>query len=217
MPPLPAVRLRTPPASEGAAVVDPETIRLPPAGRWARHIRAGQHLSVRQVEGGQAVDLVAVDPGDLRRHQSMYVTQALNGSWQLHEGAAVHDVDGRTIWRVERTTTDVHYLGGGYCSAALNLARYGDSDGDCRTNLETAMHDLGGAADHVTPDACLNLFMSVGYEPDGTWRIRPNPTAADDIITLRAEVDLAVALSNCPQVAGPTNGHRAKPIDLRLG
>jgi uncharacterized protein YcgI (DUF1989 family) len=190
--------------------------RIGPAGMLSTVVDVGELLQIGQVEGQQAIDLVSLVDDDGAEPLSMYVTRALNGSWHLRQDHVLYGVDATPLWRVERDDCCSHYLGGGYCSAPLNRVRYGKSAGDCRTNLERGMRELGGTAAEVTPDACFNGFMAVDYAPDGTWRIRESPAAAGDVLALRAGRRQRVVISNCPQEAGATNGYRATSIDVSV-
>jgi uncharacterized protein YcgI (DUF1989 family) len=62
--------------------------------------------------------------------------------------------------------------------------------------------------------ANLNFFMSVPVRPDGGMAIAEGHSRPGDHIELRAETDVLVALSNCPQVNNPANNYRPTPIRL---
>lgn len=190
--------------------------RIEPAGWFAARVQAGRVLTIRQVEGQQAIDLVSTSATAPDRHLSMYVSQAMAGSWRLSTGATLFSVDATPFWQVIRDDCGQHYTGGGYCSAPMNIARYGTSAGDCRSNLEAGMVDLGGTPRDVTPDACFNGFMAVAYDPDGVWRIAESPARPGDVLALRALADQRVVISNCPQEAGPTNGFTATAIEVEV-
>jgi uncharacterized protein YcgI (DUF1989 family) len=50
-------------------------------------------------------------------------------------------------------------------------------------------------------------------QPDGRQVIAPPVSAPGDFVVLRAELDLIVVLSACPQDMAPTNGADATPRD----
>jgi hypothetical protein len=52
--------------------------------------------------------------------------------------------------------------------------------------------------------SAFNFFMNVEIQPDGRLKFAPPKSRAGDSLTLRAEMDLVVALTACP--AGTCNG-----------
>lgn len=195
---------------------DRQMTRMSPGGWLALRVNKGQAFVARQVQGRQALDVVTLRADSPRDHLSMYVSQALQGTWQLTTGHILYSVDGAPLWEIVQDDCGTNYAGGGYCSAPLNRIRYGDSDGDCRTNLMDALRTLGVDPSHLNPDACFNAFMRVDYETDGTWRIAESPATRGDTLILRALADQVVAVSNCPQSRGPTNGYRPEQMDVTI-
>jgi uncharacterized protein YcgI (DUF1989 family) len=62
--------------------------------------------------------------------------------------------------------------------------------------------------------ANLNFFMSVPVLPDGAMAIVNGHSKPGDSVALRAEMDVLIALSNCPQVNNPANDFNPTPIRL---
>ena len=60
-----------------------------------------------------------------------------------------------------------------------------------------------GLKPHLVPTA-FNFFMNVDVLPDGRLKFAPPKCRAGDSMVLRAEMDLAIALSACP--ASTCNG-----------
>jgi uncharacterized protein YcgI (DUF1989 family) len=48
--------------------------------------------------------------------------------------------------------------------------------------------------------------------PDGSYEIQEPDSRRGDFIDLRAEMDLFVAISNCPQERNPCNGFNPTPL-----
>src|SRR5262249_61178822 len=59
--------------------------------------------------------------------------------------------------------------------------------------------------------ANVNWFMNVPVEADGRMAIVDGWSKPGDYVDLRAETDVLVAISNCPQIYNPCNGGRAPP------
>jgi uncharacterized protein YcgI (DUF1989 family) len=60
----------------------------------------------------------------------------------------------------------------------------------------------------------VNFFMNVPVEADGQMAIVDGWSKPGDHVDLRAEMDVLVAISNCPQIYNPCNGGRPTPIRL---
>ena len=65
-------------------------------------------------------------------------------------------------------------------------------------------------------DACFNVFMTVAYDADGTWEIRPPKGKPGDYMTMRALMPQIVAISNCPVLFNACNNFRLKPLTLEI-
>jgi uncharacterized protein YcgI (DUF1989 family) len=82
----------------------------------------------------------------------------------------------------------------------------------CQENLSQAKADLDHGSVEVPQP--INLFMNVPIDPDGTLGFQPARTRPGDSVTLRAEMDVIVVLSACPQDLNPING--AAPTSLAI-
>jgi uncharacterized protein YcgI (DUF1989 family) len=58
----------------------------------------------------------------------------------------------------------------------------------------------------------INWYMNVPVEADGTLGILDGLSAPGLAVTLRAEIDTLVLISNCPQINNPCNGFDPTPI-----
>jgi uncharacterized protein YcgI (DUF1989 family) len=103
----------------------------------------------------------------------------------------------------------------GTCSPELNRARFGDAaigKRTCRENLEDAAAEHGIRAADVP--FSFNIFMDYPVDPQGDLTYGETVSGPGDYIELRADMDVLVALSNCPQVLNPANGY--DPTRLRV-
>jgi uncharacterized protein len=85
----------------------------------------------------------------------------------------------------------------------------------CEQNLQTALRDVGVEPPRYAPQP-INLFMNTPAEADGTIAWLPAPTRAGDYVQLRAELDLVLVVSACPQDIVPINGLNPTPIAIEL-
>ena len=85
---------------------------------------------------------------------------------------------------------------------------------NCADNLR---HAVAAAGLDVEGTPCpLNIWENAKIQPDGTQVIAPPVSAPGDYVVLRAELDLLIVLSACPQDMVPTNGADATPRDAHF-
>jgi len=86
---------------------------------------------------------------------------------------------------------------------------------NCTDNLFAGM----AALDLVPPDvpSPLNLFMNIPWTQDGTLGFAAPPQRIPGgHVRLRAEMDLVIAFSACPQDILPINGKTGKPVEAHF-
>jgi uncharacterized protein YcgI (DUF1989 family) len=62
----------------------------------------------------------------------------------------------------------------------------------------------------------VNWFMNVPVADDGTLGIVDGISAPGLAVDVRAEMDVLVVISNCPQINNPCNGFDPTPIGLQV-
>jgi urea carboxylase-associated protein 1 len=116
---------------------------------------------------------------------------------------------------VTTTSVDYHDTIGGACSCESNTLRYGHhtkSQHACVENFLQGNARYGrGKRDMVSN---INWFMNVPVEADGTLGIVDGISAPGLFVDMRAEMDLVVVVSNCPQVNNPCNGFNPTPVRM---
>ena len=63
----------------------------------------------------------------------------------------------------------------------------------------------------------LNPFINIPAHPDGSLSFDPPVSAPGSHVLLRAEMDLVVAFSACPQDILPINGIGHAPTEVHFG
>jgi len=102
------------------------------------------------------------------------------------------------------TSVEYHDTIGGACSCESNTLRYGHhtkSQHACVENfLEANLIEGRGKRDMVSN---INFFMNVPVEDDGALGIVDGISAPGLTVDLRADIDVIVVVSNCPQINNP--------------
>ena len=202
------------------AVLEPgKPVTLPPAGNISFEIEVGQKLKLAQPEGEQVADLISFNRDDVRELLSMLSSRAVNLSWKFTAPHVLYSNCTRPMWQIEEDLTGENYCGGGYCSEHLNMVRYGEKGRgapNCQSNLEAAIRGYSMNRWNFNVDACFNIFMTVAYDANGVWEIRPPKGKPGDYMVMRALMPQIVAISNCPIVFNACNNFKLKPLTLEI-
>ncbi|WP_375419763.1 urea amidolyase associated protein UAAP2 [uncultured Sphingomonas sp.] len=182
---------------------------------WRHRVNAGETLRVVDLEGNQAVDFLLYAADDDAERYSAQDTIAAQGNIFLRTGSILLSSEGRPMMTIAATSVDYHDTIGGACSCESNSLRYGHhtaAQHSCVDNfLEANLRDGRGKRDMVSN---VNFFMNVPVEPDGVLGIVDGISAPGMTVDLRAEMDVIVIVSNCPQINNPCNGFNPTPVRM---
>ena len=202
----------TPPPLSGAVVHDEVIAARAP---WLHTVKAGQTLRIVDLEGNQAVDFLAYSAAADAERYSAQDTIAAQGNVFLREGSVLLSNEGAPMMTVTATAVAYHDTIGGACSCESNTLRYGHhtkAQHACVENFLTANARHGrGKRDMVSN---VNWFMNVPVEADGALGIVDGISAPGLYVDLRAEMDVVVVVSNCPQINNPCNGFDPTPVRM---
>lgn len=179
---------------------------IPAAGGKALRLQRGERLRIIDPQGGQSGDLVVFSPDG---------SQRLSNGRTFDYGGKVYLSTGDVLWsdRSEPMLTIVADQVGKHdflyapCSLEMYRKQYGVTGyhANCHDNLCNALRELGVRPEPLT--IAFNFFMDARVAPDGTLSFAPPRSRAGDWFEVRAEMDLAVAVSACP--ASTCNGGMA--------
>lgn len=188
---------------------------VPARAPWLHHIAAGQTLRIVDLEGNQAVDFLLYATADDAERYSAQDTVAAQGNLFLRQGTVLRSNEGRPMMTITATAVDYHDTIGGACSCESNTLRYGHhtkAEHACVENfLEANLREGRGKRDIVSN---INFFMNVPVEEDGSLGIVDGISAPGLTVDLRAEMDVIVVVSNCPQINNPCNGFNPTPVRM---
>ncbi|SHF65377.1 DUF1989 domain-containing protein [Streptoalloteichus hindustanus] len=191
------------------------THTVPARSGRAVPLPAGATLEIINPTGDQVVDTWALCPPDLDEHLSMEHTRTALGRLVPRVGdTLVSDRRRPLLTLAADTSPGVHDT----LIAACDVARYRllgcvDHHDNCHDNFHHALREIDLAPPPVLP-APLNLFMNVPWSADGELTFAAPPARPGDHVQLRAEVDLVVVLSACPQDILPVNGRHLTPTEI---
>ncbi|MBW8806617.1 MAG: DUF1989 domain-containing protein [Catenulisporales bacterium] len=200
------------PLVPGAVVRDDRVARR---ASWSAVVAAGHVLTIVDVGGNQSADCLLFAADDPAERYSVPDTLAWSGNVYVGTGTVLRSNLGAPLVTVVGTEVERHDTIGGACSKESNTLRYGHhtaADHACRENFlyEGAKWGLG-ARDLVSN---LNWFMNVPVEADGSLGIVDGMSAPGKRVALRAERDVLVVVSNCPQMNNPCNAFDPTPLRM---
>ena len=191
---------------------------IPARSPWSGVVPAGRHLSLVDLEGNQAVDCLLYNARDTADRYSAPDTIAAQGGLFLTTGSVLRSCEGTALMTVVSDDVGRHDTVGGACSKESNTLRYGHHTKHQHACVENFLRE--GARWGLTKRdlvSNINWYMNVPVEEDGTLGIVDGISAPGLTVTLRAEIDTLVLLSNCPQVNNPCNGFNPTPVRVVVG
>ncbi len=182
---------------------------------WSAVVAAGNQLSIIDLGGNQAVDCILYSAADTSERYSAPDTIVAQGRIFLTTGSVLRSNRGAALMTVVADQCGNHDTLGGACSKESNTLRYGhhtEHQHACVENFlrEGARHGLG-KRDLVSN---INWYMNVPVEEDGMLGIVDGLSRPGLTVTLRADVDTLVLVSNCPQINNPCNGFDPTPVRM---
>lgn len=192
-------------------------VTVPARAAWSAVIRTGETLTVTDLHGNQAVDFLVYDAQDTAVRYSAPDTIHAQGNLFLTTGSVLMSNEHTPLMTVVEDEVGLHDTVGGACSKESNTLRYGHhtwSQHACVDNFlaEGAKYGLG-KRDLVSN---INWYMNVPVEKDGTLGIVDGISAPGLKLTLRAERDVIVLVSNCPQINNPCNGFEPTAVEMTI-
>jgi uncharacterized protein len=182
---------------------------------WAGVVERGATLQIVDLGGNQAVDCLLYHAHDTSERYSAADTIAAQGSLFLTTGSVLRSCEGRALMTVVADDVGRHDTIGGACSKESNTLRYGHHTRHQHACVENFLREGAkwglGKRDLVSN---INWYMNVPVEADGTLGIVDGLSAPGLTVSLRAEVDTLVLVSNCPQVNNPCNGFDPTPVRM---
>jgi uncharacterized protein len=187
----------------------------------ARHGRAiklsrGQAIQIVCIHGTQVLDLWAFNNDDLTEYLSMEHTRSKNSKIILSLGDSYVSQRRRPMLTVlEDTSPGVHDTLLCACNSYIyEEAGCREYHRNCSDNLHEALAEIG--LNFAFTPGPLNVFMNIPVNDDHSITRLPPCTRPGDFLKLKAEMDLVVVMSACPQDTTIINGADRTPRDVHF-
>jgi len=180
---------------------------------FSTFIKKGQVVRIEDTYGQQAVDTLFYNAHDFSERYSSQDTMREQGAAYISTGTKVISNEGRVMLTVTADSCGRHDTSAGACSCESNTVRFGHYTKylhACRDNFVIEVSKHGMSKRDVVPN--INFFMNVPIEPSGEMTIVDGISAPGDYVELKAEMDVLLVISNCPQINNPCNGFDPTPI-----
>lgn len=182
----------------------------------AARVAAGRRVRVINSHGTQVLDTWAFNAADVAEHMSMAHSRSVNS--RIYPAVGDAQVSNRRramLTLVEDNSPGLHDTL--LCACSREIYRELGVEAyhrNCEDNLHEALAALGIAVTE-TPNP-LNLFMNTPVVENGVIDRRAPASKPGDDLVLRAEMDLVIVFSACPQDITPINGPELTPRDAHF-
>jgi urea carboxylase-associated protein 1 len=181
-------------------------------------MRRGQTLRILDLEGNQAVDTLFYSAKNPRERYDAQRTLRRQRNIYLGSGTVLYSNIGNPLLTLVADTCGRHDTLGGACAQESNSVRYALEKRymhSCRDSFLRACQ-LDGRLDKRDITANINFFMNVPVTPSGGLTFEDGISSAGKYVELRAEMDVIVMISNCPQLNNPCNGYNPTPVEIMV-
>ncbi|MCM2473435.1 urea carboxylase-associated family protein [Rhizobium sp. CG5] len=186
---------------------------VPAEAPFSTIVKKGQILRIEDGYGQQAIDTLFYNADDFSERYSNQDTMRVQGMAYISTGTKIVSSEGRTMLTMTADSCGRHDTAAGACSCESNTVRFGHETRylhACRDNFVLEVSKHGMSKRDVVPN--INFFMNVPIEPSGEMTIVDGISAPGDYVELKAEMDVLLVISNCPQINNPCNGFDPTPI-----
>jgi urea carboxylase-associated protein 1 len=185
---------------------------------WLAELARGQTLRILDLEGNQAVDTLFYDLA--RPTEERYcalTTIRMQRNVYLTAGSRLLSGSGNVLLTITADTCGRHDTLGGACAAESNQVRYALDKKpmhSCRDSFLYALAASGYGLGKRDLSSNINFFMNVPLTPDGRLSFEDGISGAGKYVEMRAETDVLVLVSNCPQLLNPCNAYNPTPVEM---
>jgi len=186
------------------------------AGAGFTHVVAkGETFRIVDLEGNQAVDTLFYNAHDPLERYSAVDTIREQGNIYLTTGTRLLSNERRPLLTIVADTCGRHDTLGGACAAESNQVRYALEKKYMHSCRDTFLLTL---VTHCHPmnkrdlTANINFFMNVPVTKDGGLTFEDGVSGPGRYVEMRADIDVRVLISNCPQLNNPCNAYNPTPI-----
>ena len=191
------------------AILVEETI--PGGWYWTQRVERGRTLRIANETGTEGVSVLLWNADDTSERLNPADTVKVQWTARIGLGKLLLSDMGRVMASITADSSGLHDCIAGGSTPESNERKYG-AEGrhrNTRDNFLLAAAKLGLGPRDVGP--CVTFFAGVATDNTGglVWK---SASGGKHYVDLRAEMDLLVALSNCPHPVAPSRRFAAPPV-----
>jgi uncharacterized protein YcgI (DUF1989 family) len=193
-----------------------ETVRIAAGHGGAFAAKSGDEIAIVDVDGRQALDFVAYNADHLDETLSGVETRRRLRSLYIKVGDVLYSSRGRPMLKLIEDTIGVH----DYTIPACDKSRYAvdfavPGHRNCLDNMAEPLAAYG-IEDALKLPEPFNFFQNSPVIEDGRIGVVDPPSRPGDYIILKCLMNIAFAVSSCPQDIIPGNGLVPSPLDITV-
>ena len=187
---------------------------------WMQEVKAGQTFRILDLEGNQAADTLFFSAEDPSERYSAIDTIREQANAYLTAGTKLMSNLGNTMLEITADTCGRHDTLGGACATESNTVRYALDKKcmhACRDSWMLAIAEnehFGVSKRDITHN--INFFMNVPITKEGGLTFEDGISEAGKYVEMKAEMDVIVLISNCPQLNNPCNAYNPTPVEILI-
>jgi urea carboxylase-associated protein 1 len=187
---------------------------------WMQEVKAGQTFRILDLEGNQAADTLFFSAEDPSERYSAIDTIREQANAYLTAGTKLMSNLGNTMLEITADTCGRHDTLGGACATESNTVRYSLEKKcmhACRDSWMLAIAEnehFGVSKRDIAHN--INFFMNVPITKEGGLTFEDGISEAGKYVEMKAEMDVIVLISNCPQLNNPCNAYNPTPIEILI-
>lgn len=186
---------------------------------WIHDVRAGQTLRIVDLEGNQSADTLIYNASDPADRYSATDTIIAQRNIYLTTGSRLLSTESNLLMTIIDDTCGRHDTIGGACSAESNTVRYSLDKKSMHSCRDSFLHAVVNCNCHLGKrdlTSNINFFMNVPVSENGDLNFADGLSGSGKYVDLRADMDVKVLISNCPQLNNPCNAYNPTPLRLMI-
>jgi len=184
---------------------------IPGGWYWTHRIEPGHTLRIESEAGAEGVSVLMWNARDTTERLNPADSVKVQWTARIGLGKLLLSDMGRVLASITADSSGLHDCIAGGSTPESNTRKYGQASAhrNTRDNFLLAAAKLGLGPRDV--GACITFFAGVATNDVGrlVWTSGP---PGEPYVDLRAEMNLLVALSNCPHPIAPTRRFEVPPV-----
>jgi uncharacterized protein len=182
-------------------------------------VKKGQYFRIVDLHGNQAVDTLFYNEHDYSDRYSAQDTIQQQRNIYLTTGTKLISTGGTVLLKIVADTCGRHDTLGGACATESNMVRYALEKRHmhaCRNSFMKAVIEWDHGMSKRDIANNINFFMNVPVTTEGKLTFEDGISDPGKYVEMRAETDVLVLISNCPQLNNPCNAYNPTPVQVLI-